>query len=217
MRLFWDCSPSDGLCTPVLTAPARNWPPLEIRLALEGFRAPQHTPRSVKRAAAALVFLLGVIGCVRHATSRTADDLSHPPPHPEVQVGKYGIACLTVLRRTTPGETSYKVDDIGKQGVPALTRDQISMVGRIQRYIQSRTLRFTFVPMRPLFIVFDATDGPCADFAPGYWVLNDPESNSFYEPGDSPGFVHPIPGEVAPTPGPWMRPDRGRATNHRNS
>jgi hypothetical protein len=63
------------------------------------------------------------------------------------------------------------------------------------------------------FIVFDATDGPCADSAPGYWVLNDPDSNSFYEPGESPGFVHPIPGEVAPTPGPWMRPDRRRATN----
>ncbi len=147
------------------------------------------------------------MGCVRHATSQTADDLSHPPPHPEVQVGKYGIACLTVQQRTTPGETSYDVENIGKQGVPALTREQISMVRPIQRYIQSRTLRFTFVHMQPHFVVFDATDGPCADFAPGYWVLNDPRPDSFYEPGEAPGFVHAVPGEDAPTPGPWMRPE----------
>jgi len=161
----------------------------------------------VRPSAGALALLLGVMGCVRHAASQTGYDVSRPRPYPEVKFGKYGIACLTVRQRTTPGETSYNVEDIGKQGVPALTPEQISMVRRIQRYIQSRTLRFTFVRMQPRFVVFDATDGPCAAFAPGYWVLNDPEPDSFYEPGEAPGFVHPIPGEVAPTPGPWMRPD----------
>lgn len=146
------------------------------------------------------------MGCVRHATSQAANDLSHPPPHSEVRVGEYGIACLTVRQRTVPGETSYNVEDVGKRGVPALTWEQISTVRRIQRYVHSRTLRFTFVRVPPHFIVFDATDGPCADVAPGYWVLNDPEPDSFYEPGESPGFVHLIPGEIAPTPGPWMRP-----------
>lgn len=185
---------------------------LKSDFALENVRALRLILRSVRRSAGALALLLGVMGCVRHATSQTAYDLSHAPPHPEVQVGKYGIACLTVQQRTTPGETSYNVEDIGKQGVPALTREQISMVRRIQRYIQSRTLRFTFVRMQPRFIVFDATDGPCADFAPGYGVLNDPWSDLFYEPGDAPGFVHAVPGEVAPTPGPWMRPDADNAT-----
>jgi hypothetical protein len=40
-------------------------------------------------------------------------------------------------------------------------------------------------------------------FAPGYQVLN--AEDLFYEPGEAPGFVHAIPGEVAPTLGPWMQ------------
>ncbi|TAM77048.1 hypothetical protein EPN44_03910 [bacterium] len=66
-------------------------------------------------------------------------------------------------------------------------------------------MRFAFVH-RSEFIVFDATAGPCFDGAPGYRVLNASPPNAFYEPGEAPGFIHAVPGEVAPTAGPWMRP-----------
>lgn len=144
-----------------------------------------------------------------HADARvgesTLEDTSHPPPHPEIPVGKYGIACLTYQQRTTPSNLSYSVADIGKEGVPTLTDSQVTMIRRIQKYVHSETLRFGFTG-RGQFIVFDADAGPCFDGAPGYWVMNDPDINSFYEPGEAPDFIHAIPGEVAPTPGPWMRP-----------
>lgn len=127
------------------------------------------------------------------------------PPSREVAVGQFGIACHTYEQPGTVGETSYSVDVIGKRGVPALTREQRDVVRRIERYIHSMALRFTFLD-NGNFLVYDATMGPCADFAPGYWVLNTEDPNTFYEPGEAPGFVHAVPGDAAPTAGPWMRP-----------
>ncbi len=158
---------------------------LKSDFTLEGFRALRQTPRMRPSADYPRP------SARRHGLRSSCDFANSlrslaAAADPEVQVGKYGIACLTVQQQTTPGETSYSVEDIGKQGVPALTREQISMVRRIQKYIQSRTLRFTFVRMQPYFVVFDATDGPCADFAPGYWVLNDPWPDSFTSLGKHP-------------------------------
>ena len=54
------------------------------------------------------------------------------------------------------------------------------------------------------FIVFDATDGACEVWAPGYKVLNG-GCNEFYEPGENPYYTHPapecFPEDVNP---PWM-------------
>ena len=102
---------------------------------------------------------------------------------------------------------SYSADDIGKPGaLPDLTDSQTAIVRRIQKYVHGKTLRFAFLRTRDPFVVFDATSGPCADFAPGYWVMNAPEPDTFFEPGEAPSFESMLPGEVAPTAGPWMRP-----------
>lgn len=110
-------------------------------------------------------------------------------------VGKYGVRCSGYV---APGETpnavpapaSYSVRDIGRPGVPALSTDEQRTVLTIERRIRSRALRFTNLPE---FVVFDATSGPCADFAPGYEVLNADQSHSvFYEPGENPYRLHTI-------------------------
>jgi hypothetical protein len=137
-------------------------------------------------------------------TAATYEAAAPQPALGEVAVGKYGTGCRTYAQPQVVGEASYSVRDIGKTGVPNLTAEQRTLVRRIQHYIHSKTLRFTFL-WNGNFLVFDATDGPCADFAPGYWVLNDKSPNTFYEPGEAPGFVHAIPGDAAPTLGPWMR------------
>ncbi len=142
-------------------------------------------------------------------------DRMHPPCHPEVRVGKYGIGCKTVASRTTVGPASYNVSDIGKSGVPQLTPGRIALARRIQRYTGSRTLRFAIGPFGPWRrtapIVFDATEGPCFDGAPGYLVLNDSDGNTFYEPGEAPGYIHPGPGDIRATPGPWCHHRTGVA------
>lgn len=124
-----------------------------------------------------------------------------------VAVGRYGIGCRTYQRPNTVGPTSYLVSDIGNPGVPVLSSRQTSMVKRIRKYIHSENLRFAFIEdYNPSFIVFDADGGPCLDVAPGYWILNDPKINMYYEPGEAPGFIHPMNGDLGTTPGPWMTP-----------
>lgn len=78
--------------------------------------------------------------------------------------------------------------------------------------MQSATLRFAFLPLGghdrsaqrlgSEFIVFDATGGPCMDFNARVYNGED----EFYEPGENPFVIIAEPGEVAPTPGPWMSP-----------
>jgi len=133
---------------------------------------------------------------------------NHPPCHPEVHVGQYGIGCKTYEKPTLVGPPSYSLSDIGRLGVPRLSREQVSLARQIQRYVRSRTLRFAIVgPIvaRGAFLVFDAIEGPCFDGAPGYLLLNDSSGNSFYQPGEAPGYVHAGPGDVRATPGPWCR------------
>lgn len=155
---------------------------------------------------AALV-LLGLVACASRPSTQSQpaadaiEDSSHPPAHPEVRVGTYGTACLTFRDRTHPSNVSYRAKDVGKTGVPRLTEAQITLLRRIQNYVHSETLRFAFV--RREFLVFDATDGPCADFAPGYWIMN--SVDLYFEPGEAPGSLGPGPTEVEHTPGPWMR------------
>jgi hypothetical protein len=149
--------------------------------------------------------------CSSHAASQSqsaaaaSGDLSQAPRNPDVRVGKYGVSCLTFEDRTHASNVSYSVDDIGKPGTPRLTTDEASVVRRIQKYVHSKTLRFAFLETESPFVIFDATNGPCFDGAPGYWIMNDP-SGTFFEPGEGPAFEHPIPAEVSPTAGPWMRP-----------
>jgi len=99
------------------------------------------------------------------------------------------------------------VGDVGKTGVPKLTREQNKLLRAIRNDVRSITLRFAFIDDQ--FIVFDATAGPCSEAAVGYWVMNDPSGgNLYYQPGEAPGDIHAGPGDVSPTQGPWMRNSR---------
>ncbi len=100
------------------------------------------------------------------------------------------------------GPASYQVSDISRPGVPGLTDADVLLIHRIEKYYPSNTLRFIILPRIGL-LVFDARFGMCADFAPGYPALN--RANTFYEPGEDPYAVHAVPGDVAPTLGPWMK------------
>jgi hypothetical protein len=173
--------------------------------------------RAVLVAACVSVLVLG--GCNRSDERRTfhgvplAPNISCPDPtcssyneEPYVLTrSRYGVGCLgNVPPGATPNPEpppqSYLVKDIGKPDFPALQPSEASKVRRIQRYVNSSTLRIAWVGGE--FIVFDAKDGPCETWAQGYSVLNG-ACNEFYEPGDNPYNTHAGSG----CPGakrPWM-------------
>ncbi len=127
---------------------------------------------------------------------------SRSAPH-TVAIGHFGIGCLTAAGPEI-GPASYLVADVGRRGAPSLNASERRMVKAIREYVSSRTLRIAFLPRVIHFMVFDATQGPCMDIAPGYWVMNSRAGNLFYEPGEAPGFVHAVPAGAMPTAGPWM-------------
>lgn len=155
--------------------------------------------------------ILIVAGCHSSSTTSNATHNSAAPIRVgEVRVGRYGIGCRTYQAPDLVGPPSYLVRDIGREGVPTLSPGERRIARRIREYLKSPNLRFARLPDRPRFVIFDATQGPCADFAGGYHVLNTSNTNLYYEPGEAPGFVHSgAAGGVVPTPGPWMpRPSR---------
>lgn len=126
----------------------------------------------------------------------------------EVTLGN-GIACRPYQDPNSVTPLSYSAHDIGRPGVATLSASQLAMLRRIQHYVHSSTLRFLVEKsyrgfVLDGFVVFDATDGPCADFAPGYQVLSSP-TLLYYEPGESiKGAFTTIPESVGPSPGPWL-------------
>jgi hypothetical protein len=138
-----------------------------------------------------------------HATPPDQPVQVSPTPYSTLEhVGKYAIRCsgYVVPGVPRPYESpplSYSADDVGKPGVPHLTTAQMASLRSIERELRPGHLRFVFLGD---FIVFDADAGPCADFAPGYPVLNVrppvlPKNrrytyNLYYEPGENPYDVH---------------------------
>ncbi len=76
------------------------------------------------------------------------------------------------------GPPSFRVSDIGGNGVPKLLPKEVNIARHIEHYLKSPTLRFSHVGGE--FVVFDATDGPCYGGIPGYAVLNG-SCNEIYE------------------------------------
>ena len=158
---------------------------------------------------ALLLSSLLAAACSSGGRSASSDSRVTPEPGNPVAVGRYGIGCRTYQKPNIVGPPSYRANDVGRPGVPPLSQSQRRMLHSIQRYVHSRTLRFAFLDnsFSP-FVIFDAEFGPCTGFAPGYWVMNSTSVNTYYEPGEAPGDVHAVPGEAAPTAGPWMLPNK---------
>jgi hypothetical protein len=126
---------------------------------------------------------------------------------------QYGVGCLGNVGpggtpNPQPPPESYAAADIGKPGFPELAPPELDAVRRIERYVHSKTLRIAWLAppnqrVNAEFIVFDATDGPCLDAAPGYPVLNG-SCNEFYEPGENPYNTGAAPDCFRPSPRPWM-------------
>lgn len=91
----------------------------------------------------------------------------------------FGTACQVDSRT---GPFSYLTDDSGKKGVPRITSADRALIRRIEQFLHSRTLRFTYLGTS--LLVFNATSGPCEPDAPGYPVLNSASCNLFYSPTD---------------------------------
>jgi hypothetical protein len=154
----------------------------------------------VTRAACALVFFA-------IAFQSAAAQLPIFAPLGPVYVSLHGIGCRSYQHPDKVGPPSYAARDIKAKDVPRLTGDQLAVIRKIEKYVAPTYLRFAFLslPGGRQFIVFNAVDGPCVDAAPGYWVMNATYPNSFYQPGQNPFAVHSIPGDIVPTPGPWMK------------
>lgn len=109
------------------------------------------------------------------------------------------------VRMTPP---SYRVDDLGRAGVPRPNRKDLEMVRKIRRYVHSSTLRFAYLAKNEKwFIVYDAVWGPCTGNAPGYFVLNG-GCNEFYMPSGQSDITIGVPECFSP-PRPWIPHDRG--------
>ena len=109
----------------------------------------------------------------------------------------HGYAPPESTPNPVPAPLNFSIADINQKGVPILNPRQLSEIAAVAQQTHSVTLRFAFLPMLGMerklpdgFIVFDASQGPCADFAPGYAVLNERARNWFYEPGENPYVIH---------------------------
>jgi hypothetical protein len=112
------------------------------------------------------------------------------------------VRCLVDDRMGPP---SYLVRDMGKRGVPRVTPANARMVNAITKYVHSKTLRFAYIGRE--FIVFDAAQGPCAPYAPGYSVLNG-AYNEMYSPTDDFTSTTAVPGYRI-KPRPWIPREHG--------
>jgi len=147
-----------------------------------------------------IVAALFVLGCA-HAQPQATSPPQSPPtavrvhkPIHSAQVGpRHGVVCRPLLATTGPGQYSYRLDEIGLQGVPKLRPSQIAQAKAMERKRKSKTLRFAILRDEG-FIVFDAVDGPCWIGAPGYEVLNLDRGLIYYQPGQNPFTTHPVPG-----------------------
>ncbi len=154
-----------------------------------------------KLTSAVAIALLSCVGC-------SAKEKPGQPVPRAAKVGTFGVGCVSYEMPEKVGPPSYSTRDVGKPGVPVLTALQKSMIQRISKYYVLGNLRFAFLPSRELpdgFVVFNADHGPCIDAAPGYQVLNT-RTSAFYQPGENPFVLRAVPGEDAPTPGPWFLP-----------
>jgi hypothetical protein len=155
------------------------------------------------------VFVASLLLCSSCTSSHNRATIQAAAAHSDLVQKQYGVACsayhaLDTPWNTRPSPLSYAVSDLGKPGVPKFTARESAVLTRIQRYVHSETLRFAWVyGWKPHdFIVYDATDGPCADFALGYEVLDGP-CDVFYEPGENPYQTHPGPPEGITCKRPW--------------
>jgi len=150
---------------------------------------------SYRHVVLAALAVAGLLSCAQQSRTARAQ-LSAPAPGP-VKVGRFGLAC----RGEGIGPVGYRVNDIGKWGVPNPSRDQSELLSRIRRYDRSPTLRFAFIgqgPYEPRFIVYDNRDKPC-DETP---VLNGTPIE-YYQPQQTP---YVFSGPEGGTPYPWGTP-----------
>ncbi len=121
---------------------------------------------------------------------------------PSIAHSGAAVVCELNGRTSAP---SYSASDVGKQGVPKLSRRESKMLRRIEEYVHSATLRFAFV--NGSFVVYDAVAGPCSPQAPGYFDLAG-GCNEYYTPPLDVSATHAEPGCLFP-PRPWIAHDRG--------
>lgn len=113
-----------------------------------------------------------------------------------------GVICDN-YGRTSP--TSYLVYDIGKPGIPKISKTNLIMLHQMMEYVHPSTLRFAYVGGR--FIVFDARSGACSGTQ--YAVLNAKWCNEIYVPADADNKIFAGPGGCFTQPRPWIPHDIG--------
>lgn len=125
-----------------------------------------------------LIASLAIASCYPHKTAHVVVVSSDPSRLVQAQDVGAGVRCLI---DGSPGPISYPASAAGKAGVPALKHQEDRILHKIAKRLRSPTVRFSWVGAQ--FIVFDATDGPCEPYAPGYSVLN-MDCSTRYSPTD---------------------------------
>jgi len=153
-------------------------------------------------AAAVLTFCSASCGTI--STNQSKPAALETPSFNEVRAGM-GISCKVDGQLGPP---SYSVRDIGKFGVPPLTKPQLATLKSITHYYNPPTLRFAFVGRE--YVVFNPKFGLCWRGVPGYRVLNG-GCNAYYAVTDRFDGTVAVP-DCWGAPRPWVSADPGRGS-----
>lgn len=167
---------------------------------------------SITAAASAVVLAVTVVACHTGASTHS-DSLSRLNDSSNrggaillvPSTTHRGFADVCTMNGRTSAE-SYSIADVGKPGVPKLSRSDSNVLHGIEEYIHSATMRFAFVGGR--FIVYDAITGVCSPQAPGYFNLAG-ACNEYYTPPLDITATHAEPDCLFP-PRPWIAHDQGQ-------
>ena len=154
---------------------------------------------------AALVLCLVSVGCARsRGRGASFRGMQIPTPTPETKRVGLGTACY-VQSRNRYGIVTYRVNDVGRSGVPKLAVDDRETLARIKHNVVSDTLRFASAGTE--FAVFNAQNGPCDE----YRVLN-LSCNTGFDGRDQLEGTTAFPGPCLNTARPWMPQDNVEGT-----
>jgi hypothetical protein len=144
-----------------------------------------------------------IVAC---SAKRAPEQAPEPKPYAVID----GLATRCIVGSTTSSPI-YRVRDLGKQGVPELTKMMRRTVASIVKYYHPSTLRFTIIgeahlDMRDLYVFDPYPSALCS--GSGFFLLNDRSCQTFFLPADPDDLTATAP-DCYNRKRPWIPDDKG--------